>query len=125
MPTGCPRSSLGAMSEELSREELHAALEVRREMGAEIEPALVDSLAAKVEATVRRRYEAEIAAAKGQSAMDKQGQGGRLALAIVSLVMAIPLTAITAQFGFAAMLMVWVGIVLVNVAMAFKRPGRP
>ena len=102
------------MSEELSREELHAALEVRREMGAEIEPALVDSLAAKVEATVRRRYEAEIAAAKEQSAMDKQGQGGRLALA-----------AITAQFGFAAMLMVWVGIVLVNVAMAFKRPGRP
>ncbi len=39
--------------------------------------------------------------------------------------MAIPLTAITAQFGFAAMLMVWVGIVLVNVAMAFKRPGSP
>ena len=113
------------MSEELSREELHAALEVRREMGAEIEPALVDSLAAKVEATVRRRYEAEIAAAKEQSAMDKQGQGGRLALAIVSLVMAIPLTAITAEFGFTAMLVVWVGIVLVNVAMAFKRPGRP
>ena len=56
------------MSEELSREELHAALEVRREMGAEIEPALVDSLAAKVEATVRRRYEAEIAAARAADA---------------------------------------------------------
>ncbi|MHA6523427.1 hypothetical protein [Tessaracoccus sp. G1721] len=111
------------MSEELSREELHAALEVRREMGAEIEPALVDSLAAKVEATVRRRYEAELAASKERGVADKQGQGSRLALAIVSLVLAIPLTAITGQFGFAAMLMVWVGIVLVNVAMAFKRPG--
>ena len=111
------------MTEELSRDELHAALEVRREMGTEIEPALVDSLAAKVEATVRRRYEAELAAAKAGSEAERQGQGGRLALAIVSLVMAIPLTAIVLQFGIAALLMVWVGIVLVNVAMAFKPPG--
>lgn len=111
------------MSEELSREELHAALEVRREMGAEIEPALVDSLAAKVEATVRRRYEAELAAAQAEVGADRRGQGGRLALAIVSLAMAIPLTAIVVQFGIAALLMVWVGVVLVNLAMAFKPPG--
>jgi len=112
------------MSDELSREEIQAALEVRREMGAEIEPALVDSLAAKVEATVRRRYEAELAAARDQGVADRQGQGGRLAVAIVSLVMAIPLTAITLSSGIAAMLLVWTGIVLVNVAMALRRPGR-
>lgn len=109
------------MDEELSRDELQAALEVRREMGGEIEPALVDSLAAKVEATVRRRYEAELAAAKQSNDAERQGQGSRVAVAIVSLVMAIPLTAITMQAGFAAMLMVWVGIAVVNIAMAIRR----
>lgn len=109
------------MDDELSRDELQAALEVRREMGADIEPALVESLAAKVEATVRRRYEAELGATKQQNEAARQGQGARVAVAIVSLVMAIPLTAITMSAGFAAMLLVWAGIVAVNIALALRR----
>ena len=42
------------MNQDLSRDDLQAVLGVRKEMGAEIEPALVDSLAAKVEAIARK-----------------------------------------------------------------------
>ena len=112
------------MSEELSREDLHAALGVRQEMGAEIEPALVDSLARKIEATVERRFQAEMVASRQDAEAAKAGQGGRITVAIVSVVMAIPLTAIAGSMaGFAGMLLVWVGIVLVNLAMAMRRPG--
>ncbi|GAA4907745.1 hypothetical protein GCM10025789_29030 [Tessaracoccus lubricantis] len=111
------------MSEELSREDLQAALGVRQEMGAEIEPALVDSLARKIEATVERRFQAEMVASKAEADAARAGQGGRLAVGIVSLVMAIPLTAIAGGMsGFLGMLLVWVGIVAVNVAMAIRRP---
>lgn len=109
---------------ELSREELEAALGVRQEMGAEIEPALVDSLARKVEATVERRFQAEMAATRADAEAAKAGQGGRITVGIVSLVMAIPLTAIAGSMaGFLGMLLVWTGIVLVNLAMALRRPG--
>ncbi|HHT11704.1 MAG TPA: hypothetical protein GX013_00840 [Propionibacterium sp.] len=112
------------MSDEVQREDLEAALGVRQEMGAEIEPALVDSLARKVEATVERRFRAEMAASKQDAEAAKAGQGGRITVAIVSLVMAIPLTAISASFaGIFGMVLIWTGIVLVNVALALRRPG--
>ncbi|MBB1483055.1 hypothetical protein H5392_04160 [Tessaracoccus sp. MC1865] len=111
------------MSEELSREDLHAALGVRKEMGADIEPALVDSLARKIEATVERRFQAEMVASRQEAEAARAGQSGRIAVGIVSLVMAIPLTAISGSMsGFLGMLLVWTGIVLVNVAMALRRP---
>ena len=89
-----------------------------------MEPALIDSMAAKIEATVRRRYEAEMAQRQRAGQVERQGQGGRLTLAIVSVVMGIPLTAIIAGtgMGLPAMLVVWTGIVLVNMAYAMRRP---
>lgn len=112
------------MSDELQRDDLEAALGVRREMGAEIEPALVDSLARKIEATVERRFQAEMAASRQDAQALKAGQAGRIAVAVISLVMAIPLTAIAASYaGLFGMVLVWTGIVLVNLAMAVRRPG--
>ncbi|MDO5677532.1 MAG: hypothetical protein Q4G35_08515 [Propionibacteriaceae bacterium] len=112
------------MTDELSRTELEAALGVRQEMGAEIEPALVDSLARKIEATVERRFQAEVAAGRQEAKLAKSEQSGRIAVGIVSLIMAIPLTAIAGGMGgFLGMLLVWTGIVLVNIAMAIRRPG--
>ena len=111
------------MNQDLSRDDLQAVLGVRKEMGAEIEPALVDSLAAKVEATVQRRYQAELAALQQRNQAAQTGQGARIAIGIVSLVMSIPLTAIAASYaGFFGMLLVWTGIVLVNMAFALRRP---
>ena len=74
-----PRTRLDVMNQDLSRDDLHAALGVRREMGVEIEPALVDSLAAKVEATVQRRYQAELAALAGAVAVLVAGGAQRVA----------------------------------------------
>lgn len=113
------------MNDDLSRADLEAALEVRKELGDSIEPGLVDSLAAKVEATVRRRYEAEIASRRNEKAVQGISNGQRVSVAITSLVMAIPLTAIAGSFaGLAGMLMVWVGIIAINVALAMRPPKR-
>ena len=115
---------LCVMNDDLTRTDLEAALEVRRELGESIEPGLVDSLASKVEATVRRRYEAEVASRANERTMQGISNGQRVTVAIISLVMAIPLTAIAASMaGIGGMLLVWVGIVLVNFALAFRRPG--
>lgn len=106
------------MSNPIERDEIESVLAVRQELGASIEPALVDSFAEKITAEVQRRLEEERRLNKAQSS----GRGMQLALGIVSLVMAIPLTAVTlgmeAPF---AMFISWVGVVLVNFAFAFKR----
>ncbi|MEZ5087148.1 MAG: hypothetical protein R2722_13150 [Tessaracoccus sp.] len=113
------------MNDDLSRTELEAALEVRKELGESIEPGLVDSLASKVEATVRRRYEAEIASRHNERTMQGISNGQRVTVAIVSLVMAIPLTAISAGItGFAGMLLVWTGIIAINIALALRPPKK-
>lgn len=109
----------------MNREEIEAALEVRREQGPSLEPALVDAMADKIEATVRRRYEAEVAERRRHEMAAKSGGGAQLAVAIVSIVMAGPLTAIAAEAGLLGMLITWVGIVGVNLAMALRRPPFP
>ncbi|WP_093248689.1 hypothetical protein [Tessaracoccus oleiagri] len=108
---------------DMNRDDIEAVLAVRQEKGAEIEPALVDSMARRIEETVRRRYEAEVAQRDRADKASSSGQGARVAVAITSLVLAIPLTAITAEItGLAGMLVAWIGIVLVNMAMAMRRP---
>ena len=116
---------LCVMNDDLTRTDLEAALEVRRELGESIEPGLVDSLASKVEATVRRRYEAEVASRANERTMQGISNGQRVTVAIISLVMAIPLTAIAGSFsGFGGMLMIWAGIVAINVALAMRPPKK-
>ena len=114
------------MNQDLSRDDLQAVLGVRKEMGAEIEPALVDSLAAKVEATVQRRYQAELAALQQRNQAAQTGQGARIAIGIVSLVMSIPLTAIAASLiGFVLMMIIGVAfIVAASVIWLAPRPTR-
>ena len=108
---------------DVNREDIEAALAVRQERGQSLEPALVDSMARQIEATVRRRFEAEVQERKRAEIAASSGRGAQLALAITSIVMAIPLTAIAAAMGgLIGMLVAWVGIVLVNVAMAMRRP---
>lgn len=110
------------MDDRIPREEVEAFLEVRREQGNQIEPALIDSMTAKIEGVVRRRYQAELQSRTRHDLASKQGQGARLTVAIISLVMAIPLTAISSGMGLAALLIVWAGIVAVNIAFALRRP---
>ncbi|MDA8439790.1 MAG: hypothetical protein M0Z51_13155 [Propionibacterium sp.] len=104
----------------LPREDFEAALAARKELGADYEPALVDSFVEKVEAAL---------VARGQQRQQLQPAptaavppGGRVAVAIVSVVMGIPLTAITLGTGsLFAMIICWLGIVGVNLAMGLHR----
>jgi hypothetical protein len=101
---------------ELPREELAAAVEARREVGEELEPHVIEGFLERVGQAIDERVDERLAK---RAPGDGRGQIG---LAVMSLLFAIPLTGVGAgTTGLAGLLVVWVGIVLVNLAYAFKR----
>jgi hypothetical protein len=109
--------------EELGREDAEALLETRRELGPSYDAALVDSFAERIERAVAERVDAQVAHRRaGQS--PAPGSGARqLALGIVSLVAAIPISIVLGLNEPLAMLVAWIGIVGVNLAHALlSRP---
>ncbi|WP_329195789.1 MULTISPECIES: hypothetical protein [unclassified Streptomyces] len=116
------------------KKELDATLDARRELGSEYEAALVDSFVDKIHTQVRRRLaEDRLATARGDdpagSSLDVGGFGERFGFAVITLVLAVPLTAIAAaQAHLAGLLVAWAGVVAVNFAHTTKRlprRGRP
>jgi hypothetical protein len=98
----------------VDREDLQAALEARRELGEALEPHIVDSFVERIERTLEERIP--------RPPMRRHDSDKPLALAIISLGVAIPLTAIgVTQAGLAGLLIVWAGIVLVNLAYSLRR----
>ncbi|MET9698315.1 hypothetical protein ABZY31_15500 [Streptomyces sp. NPDC006529] len=111
-------------SQEL-RKDFDATLRARGELGPEYEAALVDSFVEKVDTQVRRRLaEQRLHEARGGSAAHGVGLptfAERFGFAIVTLVLAIPLSAIgVANAGFSGLLVSWAGILGVNFAHAAK-----
>ncbi|WP_156726946.1 hypothetical protein [Streptomyces apocyni] len=121
------------------KKDLDATVQTRKELGAEYESALLESFLEKVEqrmnSTVDRRVrrqlaEAQMANARGgrasQSSVD--GWGERFGFGMVSLILAIPLSAIGAvNAGLAGLFITWAGIVGVNTVHSmrgFPRFGR-
>jgi hypothetical protein len=101
----------------ITREDAGSLIEARRELGEEMEPAVIDAFLDRVEAAA----EARAAAAKKAPRSD-DGRAERLALSIVSLGTGIPITAIAAeQGGVVGMLVVWAGIVGVNFSFSRRR----
>ncbi|MFD4247916.1 hypothetical protein ACFWP3_41035 [Streptomyces sp. NPDC058525] len=103
------------------KKEFDATLDARRELGPEYEAALVDSFVEKVDTQVRRRLaEERLSAARvgggGRRPDPAEGNfGERFGFAIITLVLAIPLSAIAAtQAGLAGLLVAWGGILGVN-----------
>ena len=95
------------------QDELHAALEARRELGPEYEPQVVDSFLERVERRLAERRDNKPARPEANKT---------LALAIISLILSIPLTAIgVTQAGLTGLVVVWAGIVLVNLAYTQRR----
>jgi len=117
------------------KKELDATLRARRELGEEYETALIDSFLEKVDqridGAVERRVRRQLAErqmtvareSRAPRAMDSWGD--RFGFAIVSLVLAVPLSAIGGtQAGLPGLLAAWLGIVGVNVAqLARTNPG--
>jgi hypothetical protein len=99
----------------VEREDLHAAIEARKELGADLEPQIIDSFVERIERRLDERRQTKPA--------HRYGEPGRaFALAIVSLVMAIPISAIAAEkAGITGLLIAWIGIVLVNLFYSGRR----
>ena len=100
----------------IERDELRATIEARREVGQELEPELIDQFVERIEKRI-----AETTRPKQPVRRDTAGDDKRLALAIVSLVVAIPLTGIgVTQADLVGLVVVWLGIVLVNFAYSLR-----
>ncbi|MFI7341987.1 hypothetical protein ACIBUY_29105 [Streptomyces sp. NPDC050085] len=111
------------------RKELDATLHARKELGEEYEPALVDSFLEKVEqrldSVVDRRVRRQLAEHQmvvargnrpGRAPGSGDGWGERFGFAVVTLVLAIPLSAIAVvNAGLPGLLIAWGGIFGVNV----------
>lgn len=121
------------MTEPLDKSEFEAVLQTRKDLGSEMEPALVESFTEKVLAEMRRQQglsSGPLTRAQEQqfglapARPKKEGPSQGLILAVISLVMAVPLTAISMSMGGPFMgALVWAGIVLVNLAAAFNNRG--
>ncbi|MFI6491773.1 hypothetical protein [Streptomyces sp. NPDC050564] len=114
------------------KKELDATLHARKELGDEYESALVDSFLEKVEQRldgavdrrVRRHLaEQQMVVARGsRSPQSSDSFGERFGFGIVSLVLAIPLSAIGGGVAhLPGLLVAWGGIVGVNVVQAARQ----
>jgi len=115
----------------LPRDDLAAALQARRELGPDYDAAFAESLAERVDQTLQARLAAYQSPPPGLDPMRREAYehsnaaGERkvtVAIACVSLGASIPLTGIAAGMNsLAAMLIIWTGIVMVNLASALRR----
>ncbi|MFD5657423.1 hypothetical protein [Streptomyces hirsutus] len=117
------------------KKELNATLQARRELGDEYESALVDSFLEKVDqridGAVERRVRRQLAEQQMTVARDSRSPratdtwGERFGFGIVSLVLAVPLSAIGGGVAHLhGLLVAWLGIVGVNVVQAVRiNPG--
>ncbi|AWE50707.1 hypothetical protein DC008_13910 [Streptomyces nigra] len=127
-------TAMDAQGPELKKE-LDATLQARRELGEEYESALVDSFLEKVDqridGAVERRLRRHLAEQQMAAARDARSPratdtwGERFGFGLVSLVLAIPLSAIGGGVAhLPGLLVAWAGIVGVNVAqVARTHPG--
>ncbi|MCB5166284.1 hypothetical protein LG634_15755 [Streptomyces bambusae] len=116
----------GLVNDPELRRELDATLQARRELGPEYEPALVESFLATVDARlestletrIRRRIaEQQASAARTAPVGPAAAWAARHGFGIVSLVLAVPLSAVgSAGGGLTGLVVAWAGIVGVNIA---------
>ncbi|CAL9480925.1 hypothetical protein SUDANB176_03046 [Streptomyces sp. enrichment culture] len=134
LPTVDRMTGMDARDADLKKE-LSATLQARRELGEEYESALVDSFLEKVDqridGAVERRVRRQFAEQQMTVARDSRAPratdtwGERFGFGIVSLVLAVPLSAIGGGVAhLPGLLVAWLGIVGVNVVQAVRtNPG--
>jgi hypothetical protein len=111
---------------DLERSDVEAMLEVRRELGPEYEPALVDSFAERMHNAIEERVDARLAQRERAGETEKRLHNQQLTLGIVSLGTGIPITAVAGGVGdgLPGVLVAWAGIAAVNFAYALRRRER-
>lgn len=134
LPSLVAMSGMDARDTDLKKE-LDATLQARRELGEDYESALVDSFLEKVDqridGAVERRVRRQLAEQQMTVARDARSPkatdtwGERFGFGIVSLVLAVPLSAIGGGVAhLPGLVAAWAGIVGVNVVQAARtNPG--
>jgi hypothetical protein len=96
----------------VDREELEAAIEARKELGAELEPAVIDSFVERIEKSLVQRDEQREKALRRKRDHQKE-------LVLGAMGLSIPLMAIAAIFtGLAGVIAVCVAIAVVAIVSA-------
>jgi Flp pilus assembly protein TadB len=107
--------------EHVGRQDGEALLETRRELGPTYDAALVDSFADRIERVVKDRVDSQVEERRRALARAGDSDSKQLALGIVSMVAAIPISIVLGLTGhLLALLVAWIGIVGVNVAYALR-----
>ncbi len=107
------------------REDLQATLDARRDLGPDYEPALVDSLVERLDATIAARVAAELHLRGVQPPKQRAGGSAMIPIALGSMGIGIPLTAIASTSGVVGVLAVWMAIITINVTSAVVIMRRP
>lgn len=126
-----PRQAPGLGKDPDLRRELDATVRARAELGDEYDSALADSFLERVERriddAVDRRLRRQLAEQQMATARESRrpkavdSWGERYGFALITLVLAIPLSAIAGGLaGMSGMVVTWIGIVGVNAAQAVR-----
>ncbi|HET6741911.1 MAG TPA: hypothetical protein VFH76_23365 [Kribbella sp.] len=107
------------------RKDLRAAVAARQELGPEYENEIIDGFLEKLDARdLHRRTGMLPEPARPPKHPSRETDPGGLALAIVSIVVAIPITAIAANLlGLVGVIVCWGGLVGINFARTAARRG--
>ena len=100
------------------REDLQATLDARRDLGPDYEPALVDSLVERLDATIAARVAAELHLRGVPPPKQRASGSAMVPIALGSMAIGIPLTAIASTSGLVAIVAAWISIVAINMASA-------
>jgi hypothetical protein len=117
----------------LTPDEIRAAAEVHSELGPNYRDAVIDSFLDKVGREIDARVDARVAQQSGPAPAQQHPHehqhhhrnfNGSFAVPLASLIFGIPLTAIAANShsGTLGIFIVWIGIAVVNIAYAVRRP---
>ena len=115
-PASPPMPAPAPSSPALPKEDLHAAVAARHELGERMEPEVIDTFLSRVEQSLDARIDARVGHqlhGRRPSRGDPRQFTARVA---ASLALGIPLTAIAGGIGdVVGIVAVWVGIVVLNV----------
>jgi hypothetical protein len=112
--TGSPDNQ-GVSDDALPKEELHAAMEARKELGAEMEPAVIDAFVARIERRLAGRTDESERALKRSRDHQKE-------MVLGSMAISVPLFAIAAVFtGLAGVVAVCVMLAVIAIVSSRQR----
>ncbi|MHB8325217.1 MAG: hypothetical protein ACYDHB_12495 [Candidatus Dormibacteria bacterium] len=114
-----------------SQDELRAILAARSQLGPEYDTPLIESFLAKVEHEIEARVDARLDQAMvpgpvAERPSQRSAHGGGTELALGSIALGIPVTAVAASnlhgvLGFAGVAVAWAAIAVINVARVLGR----